>query len=68
MDTLPSKDFRAITSLFDEDVYDALQLQTCVNGRKVYGGPGARRAWTQQIELIEDFIASSFGAAAGAQA
>ena len=51
----------------DEDVYDALQLHTCVNGRKVYGGPSAESV-TQQIELIEDFIAKSSGAAAGAQA
>ena len=67
LDTLPLKDFRAISSLFDEDVYDALQLHTCVNGRKVYGGPSAESV-TQQIELIEDFIAKSSGAAAGAQA
>ena len=67
LDTLTLKDFRAISSLFDEDVYDALQLHTCVNGRKVYGGPSAESV-TQQIELIEDFIAKSSGAAAGAQA
>ena len=55
LDTLPLKDFRAISNLFDEDVYDALQLKTCVNGRKVYGGPAADSV-TKQIELIEAFI------------
>ena len=56
LDTLPLKDFRAISNLFDEDVYDALQLKTCVNGRKVYGGPSAQSV-EKQIELMEDFIA-----------
>ena len=56
LDTLPLKDFRAISNLFDEDVYDALQLKTCVNGRKVYGGPSAQSV-EKQIELMEEFIA-----------
>ena len=55
LDTLPLKDFRAISSLFDEDVYDALQLKTCVNGRSVYGGPSADSV-AHQIEQIEKFI------------
>ena len=61
LDTLPLKDFRSISALFDEDVYDALQLKTCVNGRKVYGGPSAESVQTQ-IQLIEDFVAARSGA------
>jgi len=56
LDTLTLRDFRAISSLFDEDVYEALALKTCVNGRKVYGGP-ARESVEQQIANIEEFIA-----------
>ena len=56
LDTLTLKDFRAISSLFDEDVYVALELRTCVNGRKVYGGP-AKDSVAKQIEIIEDFVA-----------
>ena len=56
LDTLTLKDFRAISGLFDEDVYQALALKTCVNERKVYGGP-ARESVLTQIGLIEDFIA-----------
>ena len=37
------------------DVYDALALKTCVNGRKVYGGP-ARESVEKQISLIEEFV------------
>ena len=55
LDTLPLKDFRAISGLFAEDVYDALQLRTCVNGRKVYGGP-SEESVVKQIELIEAFV------------
>ena len=56
LDTLPLKDFRAISGLFDESVYDALQLKTCVNERKVYGGP-SEDSVKQQIALIEAFVA-----------
>ena len=44
-----------VNGLFDEDVYQALALKTCVNGRKVYGGP-ARESVEKQIKLIEDFV------------
>ena len=56
LDTLTLKDFRAISALFDEDVYQALELKTCVDERKVYGGP-ARESVQRQIGLIEEFIA-----------
>ncbi len=55
LDTMPLKDFRAVSPVFDTDVYQALELNTCVNGRKVYGGP-AREAVEQQIAAIEDFL------------
>ena len=55
LDTLPLKDFRAISDKFDEDVYHALELKTCVNGRTVYGGP-AREAVLTQIARIKEFV------------
>jgi len=56
LDTLPLKDFRTVCPLFEEDVYHALELHTCVNGRTVYGGPG-RESVMKQIERIEEFVA-----------
>jgi len=56
LDTLPLKDFRTVCPLFEEDVYYALELHTCVNGRTVYGGP-ARESVKKQIERIEEFVA-----------
>jgi len=55
LDTLTLRDFRAISGLFDEDVYEALALKTCVNGRQVYGGPSAKSV-AVQIENIEAFL------------
>jgi len=56
LDTLPLKDFRSVSDKFDMDVYKALELKTCVGGRKVYGGP-APEAVLKQIETIENFVA-----------
>ncbi len=55
LDTMALKDFRAISSLFDEDIYTALELRTCVEERKVPGGP-SYEAVTSQIAYIQDFI------------
>ena len=55
LDTLPLKDFQSVSAAFDHDVYQALELKNCVNGRKVYGGP-AKEAVLQQMERIEQFV------------
>lgn len=55
LDTLTLRDFRAVSGLFDADIYDALALKTCVNERKVYGGP-AETEVLRQISYIEDFV------------
>ncbi len=55
LDTLTLRDFRSISKLFDEDVYDALALRTCVNGRKVFGGP-AEEEVLRQIAYIQEFV------------
>ena len=57
LDTLPLKEFQAVSPLFEWDVYDALRLRACVNGRKVYGGP-SESSVKKQIKLIEEFIAA----------
>ncbi len=60
LDTLTLRDFRAISKLFDADVYQALQLKTCVNQRKVYGGP-SRESVERQIANLEEFVAAHLG-------
>ena len=56
LDTLTLRDFRAISSLFDSDIYDALDLRHCVSARKVYGGPSSEDV-QRQIQYIKDFVA-----------
>ena len=57
VDELTLRDFRAISGLFDEDVYQALSLETCMGQRKSYGGPAVAET-TRQIEAIEAFVAA----------
>ena len=39
LEHLPIEDYRSRSELFDIDVYDAINLDTCVNNRISYGGP-----------------------------
>ena len=60
LDTLPLKDFKAVSPVFEQDVYQALELNTCVNGRQVYGGP-AKASVEKQIANIKAFLAEREG-------
>ncbi len=55
LETLTLRDFRAISELFDSDIYEALELKRCVHERKVLGGPSAEDV-TRQINVIKDFV------------
>lgn len=57
LDTLTLRDFRAVSDKFDSDIYQALELKTCVNGRKVKGGP-AEECVLEQIASIQAFVDS----------
>lgn len=39
LETLPIEEYKKMTELFSEDVYQAISLDTCVRERKSYGGP-----------------------------
>ncbi len=55
LETLPMEDYKEISSLFDNDIYENLSLEACVEGRNVFGGP-ASSSVKQQIESIKSFI------------
>ena len=55
LEQMPLAELQEISSLFEEDVYTALSMETCVEGRKSYGGPAPAET-TRQIELLEAFI------------
>ena len=50
LETLPLEEYKKLTDNFDEDVYDAISLDTCVRERKSFGGP-APESVKKQIEL-----------------
>lgn len=52
LETLPLDDYKAMTELFDDDVYQAINLETCVRERKSEGGPSPD-AVKVQIEIAK---------------
>ncbi len=48
-------EYKAFSELFEPDVYDAVNLDNCVNARNVYGGP-SKESVLHQIELLDSFI------------
>ena len=40
LDDLPLEEYRAISPVFDEDVYEAISMKTCVEKRTTVGAPG----------------------------
>ena len=51
LEHLPIEDYRSRSELFDTDVYDAINLDTCVNSRISYGGPSPESV-KKQIEDV----------------
>lgn len=50
LETLPLDDYRKMTELFTEDVYQAINLETCVRERKSEGAPSPESV-TEQISI-----------------
>ena len=53
LDDLPLAEYRAFSDVFDEDVYTAIDLLTCVSQRSIHGGPAPATVAAQ----IEDVLA-----------
>ncbi len=41
LDALSMEEFKQFSTLFEEDIYDEISVETCVNRRKLTGGPAA---------------------------
>ena len=57
LETLPLAEYRAHCELFGEDVYDAISLERCVNGRRVLGGPApenVRREAARVLAILDE--------------
>ena len=55
LEELTLEELKAVSELFEADVYDALNLENCMALRGSYGGPAVSET-TRQIEEIEQFV------------
>ena len=53
LETLPLEQYREMTDLFTEDVYEAISLDTCVRERSSEGGPSPKAVAVQLAGLRE---------------
>ena len=56
LETLSLEEYRALSPVFDEDIYAAIDLAACAAGRKVHGGP-AEESVRMQLEKLRTFLA-----------
>ncbi|MBQ8941411.1 MAG: argininosuccinate lyase [Firmicutes bacterium] len=57
LDELTLDEFKAVSDVFTNDIYDAISLETCVNTRTVEGGPSEEYI-NKLISLNKDYLAS----------
>lgn len=53
LETLPLEKYQQYDSRFEADIYDAISLDTCVNGRKVTGGPSPQNVEAQARRVLK---------------
>ena len=55
IDALSLEELRSISDKFDEDIYDAISLKTCVEKRLIIGAPG-EKMMKQVIEKNKEYL------------
>ena len=55
LDDLPLEEYKKFSEVFDEDLYESISLETCVNTRISQGGTGPESV-KAQIKFIEEFL------------
>ncbi len=55
LDELTIEEFKEFSDIIDNDVYDAISMETCVNGRTVIGGP-AKSAEEAVIKAAKEYL------------
>ncbi len=56
LDELSMEEFKKFSEIIEKDIYDAISMQTCVNDRKIIGGP-AKATVESAIKQAEIFLA-----------
>ncbi|MBO5059450.1 MAG: argininosuccinate lyase [Clostridia bacterium] len=55
LDELTLSEFKEFSDIIDNDIYDAISMETCVNGRTVIGGP-AKTTVLKAISEAEQYL------------
>ena len=55
LETLPIDEYKKLSDVFSNDVYEAISLDTCVNERKSQGGP-APESVKAQIDCVRNAL------------
>ncbi len=56
LDHLPLSEYHAASPLFQQDIYDVISVEACVDARQTYGGP-APKAMQQTLEKYHAWLA-----------
>ena len=55
LETLTLSEYQAVCPLFSEDVFEAIDLMTCLNGRMVPGGPAPQMV-KNHIDQVREYL------------
>ena len=55
LDELPLEEYKKISPVFEEDIYEAISLETCVNKRMTVGAPG-KGAMKNVVEIYRKYL------------
>lgn len=57
LDDLSLEEYQNVSPVFEEDIYDAISMETCVEKRNTIGAPG-HAAMENVLKINEDYLAS----------
>ena len=55
LDEMSLEEYKAISPVFEEDIYEAISMETCVNKRMTIGAPG-KEAMEKVIRIYENYL------------
>ncbi len=55
LDTLPIAEYQKLSPVFEDDIYDAIRIETVVDRRETIGGPG-KEAMNEMIRECADYL------------
>ena len=55
LESLPLENYKSVSTLFEQDIYEKIDYKNCINNRTSYGGPG-KESVIKQIKTINSFL------------